>query len=681
MKKSTLGLSASILVAVVAACAHLALRPSADNWVPKGAPADVRAPVAREACTDREPLRQAFFGDLHVHTAYSFDARSRDMLSTPNDAYRFARGETIGLGPFDEDGRGTRKARLARPLDFAAVTDHAEWIGEVTLCTDPDSAVHRSDSCRAYRGEIPAVAPFPGMGPPRRMYGILGVTGRKKEICGADAKLCRAGLLSAWQDIQRAAERWYDRSSSCSFTTFHGWEHSYSPGQSKVHRNVIFRNEIVPELPISSLEEPDAIGLWDELDNVCGGTGTACEAVTIPHNPNVSNGRLFRIGYRRERIEEQRRQASMRARMEPVVEMMQVKGESECRNGMYGVVGAEDELCDFEKVRGLGNASFPDCKEGIGTGALAGRGCESRLDFVRYALIEGLREEQRVGVNPYQFGFIGSTDSHNATPGDVEEYSYQGCCANLDARSEVRLSPEPLFAGRSNAARNPGGLMGVWAEENTRDALFDGIQRRETFATSGPRLSPRFFAGWDLPEDLCTRGDLVEQGYQQGVPMGGVLTSNGDPAQSPVFVASVTRDPGAAGHPGGLLDRLQIVKVWYGEDGGFHQEVHEIAGRVAQDPEAARASVDLATCQPRGSGHDALCGRWQDPSYDASRTAVYYVRAVENPSCRWSWRECLRLSEAERPSTCEDPAIPKLIQERVWTSPIWVEPSASSRDA
>jgi hypothetical protein len=506
----------------------------------------------------------------------------------------------------------------------------------------------------------------------------MAATGRKQEICGPDGRLCRTALLSAWQETQRATERWYDRSSSCRFTSFHGWEHSYMPEMSKVHRNVIFRNEIVPELPISSLERPEAIELWDELDAVCGDTESGCEAITIPHNPNASNGRLFHVSYRAEALEEQRRQAATRARMERVVEMMQVKGESECRNGMYGVVGAEDELCDFEKIRSLGDRSARDCQEGFGSGAITGQGCESRLDFVRYALIEGLREAERIGVNPYRFGFIGSTDTHNATPGDVEEYSYQGCCASKDARPEDRLSPTPYFAGRPDAMRNPGGLVGVWAEENARDALFDAIGRRETFATSGPRLTPRFFGGWDLPDDLCERNDGVAQGYRSGVPMGSVLTPSESRERAPVFAAMVARDPGVRGHPGGLLDRLQIVKIWYAEEGGFHQEVHDIAGRVADDPGAESASVDLSTCEPRGAGYDELCAVWRDPDFDASRAAIYYLRAIENPSCRWSWRECLGIREAERPSTCNDPEIPRVIQERAWTSPIWFEPSMAS---
>jgi hypothetical protein len=661
------------------ACGSLILmRPTADDWEPQGAPAGRVATPARVACADRNPLRQAFFGDLHIHTKHSMDARSRGMLGSPDDALRFARGETIRFGPFDEKGVGNRAASLDRPLDFAAVTDHAEWIGEIGLCTTEGSAAYDSKSCRGYRGEIEPSPPLPGLKARGPMTSIIGVFGRKKEICGRDGALCRESLLDAWRSTQAATERWNDPTESCSFTAFHGWEHSYSVNMSKVHRNVIFRNASVPEIPISSLEAPESIELWDRLDAVCTNTESGCEAITIPHNSNVSNGRLFEISWRGESREEQRRQASVRARMDRVVEIMQVKGESECQNGMFGVVGGEDELCGFEKLRAFQQERPEDCQEGIGSGALNGQGCQSRTDFARYAVAEGMREAERIGINPFQFGFIGSTDGHNANPGDVEEHGWQGCCANKDAKVEQRLDTTPGFGGAGPVGRNPGGLVGVWSEENTRDSIFDALKRRETFATSGPRLTPRFFGGWNLPEDLCERADLNEVGYASGVPMGDLLKSPDQSGLAPTFVASVARDAGTPDHPGGLLDRLQIIKVWHGSDGQFHQEVHDVSGRLGGNDSRPPATVDLDTCEPRGMGHDQLCAVWTDPKFDADQAVAYYVRAVENPSCRWSWRTCLEIPETERPAACSDATIPRVIQERAWTSPIWFEPEESA---
>lgn len=667
-----------LLFGLSLSCASLfMMRPSADDWSPPVQPAVEEGGPRAAVCADRDPLRQAFFGDLHVHTKFSMDARSRGMLSSPDDAYRFARGESLGFGPFDESGAGARTRRLPRPLDFAAVTDHAEWIGEVNLCSTPGSYAYDTESCRGFRGEIPIKPPIPGLKMGGKMSGVVGLLGRRGEICGHRDDACRASLETAWDETRRATERWNDTSEACAFTAFHGWEHSYSVNMTKVHRNVIFRNASVPELPISSLEAPEAIDLWDRLDALCTNAGTGCEVITIPHNPNVSNGRLFETTWKREPRDEQIRQMKVRARIERLVEMMQVKGESECANGMYGVVGGVDELCGFEKIRSFARETPNDCEEGAGWGALRGNGCQSRVDFARYALVEGMRERERIGVNPFRFGMIGSTDGHNANPGDVAEDDWQGCCANTDAEIEDRMSQTPWFAGVGAVARNPGGLVGVWAEENGRDALFDGMVRRETFATSGPRIEPRFFAGWDLPADLCSRSDLVATGYAQGVPMGSVMPEARQSGIAPTFVAHVARDAGVAGHPGGRLDRLQIVKVWYGEDGLFHQAVHDVAGRLADSAGTSREApdVDLASCEPRGPGYDTLCAVWTDSDFDAMRDAAYYVRAVENPSCRWSWQTCLALPEEQRPAACSDPAIPKIIQERAWTSPIWYEPA------
>jgi hypothetical protein len=639
--------------------------PPATPWQPDTAPAQPGIVARREPCASRDPRRQPFFGDLHVHTAYSMDVPELGVRNTPDDAYRFARGEAVTLPGTTADG-SPRRVQLERPLDFAAVTDHAEWIGEVSLCERSDSPVYSSEHCRIFRGEQPP--PAGSLGGP--MLGIVSATGRPPTLCGADMGLCRSEASSVWQRIGEAAERAYDRSARCSFTTFHAWEYSYSPYMSKVHRNVILRNEIVPELPISWLDEPTPQGLWRRLAQLCNDTGTGCQALAIPHNPNLSNGRSFAITWRDLPLEEQRAQAEQRAAIEPLVEMMQVKGESECQRGLWNVVGAADEFCDFEKIRGLA-PSPPDCEAGIGAGAQAGLGCVSRLDYARYALAEGLAEQRRIGVNPYRLGFIGSTDSHNGTPGDTEEYSNSGHDGIQDGTPARRLADERVFAGAKPVGFNPGGLAGVWAEENARDSIFDALLRRETFATSGTRIAPRFFGGWDLPADLCTRGDLVGTGYARGVPMGGTLPARSARAGAPVFAVAALRDSGTAAHPGALLQRAQIIKVWVDDAGLFHEEVHDVAGG------ANRASVDTETCTPRGSGHDRLCGVWRDPDFDASRPAVYYVRVLENPSCRWHAWDCLGIPAAERPASCSDPAAPWTIQERAWTSPIWYSPARS----
>lgn len=642
---------------------HIAVTASAPPWVPPAAQAPAAPAASRAPCADHAPLRQAWFGDLHVHTGFSMDARSRGMLGTPGDAYRFARGEEIRLGPFDAQGVGERRAQLSRPLDFAAVTDHAEWMGEIVVCTEADSPSYSSPECRAFRSEAPAVTSMATLiGGPMPLLNVVGFMDRKAGVCGPGNQWCRAGLLSAWKQTQEAAEAYYDRSGACRFSSFHAYEYSNSPGRSKVHRNVIFRNERVPELPVSSLEEGDPLGLWEQLQAQCNRAKGDCEAIAIPHNANVSNGRMFRTTWQDEPIAEQQRQARLRREMEPVVEMMQVKGESECKGGMWNVLG-EDEFCDFEKLR----VAAPDCKDDYGTGAIFGRGCQSRLDFARYALIEGMREQARIGVNPYRFGFAGSTDSHNATPGDVAEDGFKGCCANTDNTAAQRLDPAADFGGRAAAALNPGGLMGIWAEENTRDALFDAMLRREVFATSGPRITPRFFVGAALPDNAC-QGNLVEQGYESGVPMGSVISNR--LSQSPLFAAAVSADS-----EGGLLQRMQLVKVWHDKEGRFHQSVANLTSDADNS-----AMVDLDTCRVSGPGATQFCATWRDPDFDPDQAAAWYVRVLENPSCRWSWRQCLALPLDERPSTCNDPEIPRVIQERAWTSPVWYAPGSKTEN-
>lgn len=641
------------------------IEPTTGPWTPPPGAAQ-RKPVApREPCSIRADERQALFGDLHMHTGASMDANSLGTVATPDDAYRYATGETIEVFTGDPN-LGMRSAQIDRPIDFAAVTDHAEWMAEVSLCTSPASPTYESTGCQIYRGEDESVlARVLGLkGFRAKIAGLLGLLGRRSDVCGEDDQVCRAELGIVWRANQAATERAYDRSDACSFTSFHAWEYSHSPYATKVHRNVIFRNEIVPELPISSLETPRETDLRHQLVDLCNDTGSGCEAIAIPHNPNLSNGQMFVVEYADLPLERQREEAALRARLEPIVEMMQIKGESECRNGMYGVVGAPDELCNFEKTRDMGRQEFEDCEEGAGWGAQGGKGCFSRTDFVRYALLEGLREQTRIGVNPYPFGFIGSTDNHMATPGGVSEY---------DVPYKFGATPDQLLEvgdqKRGPPFWNPGGLAGVWAEENSRDSIFDALKRREAFSTSGPRIVPRFFAGWGLSPEMCADPEFAKSGYAKGVPMGGVLRESPAEGRPPSFAVSALADPGVEGRPGGLLQRIQIIKGWVDDAGLFHQKVHEVAGSPTNG-----AAVDLDTCTPIGPGASSLCAVWEDTTFDPEQDAVYYARIVENPSCRWSARLCLSLPEDELPDGCTGDQLPRVIQERAWTSPVWYVP-------
>ncbi len=602
---------------------------------------------AQPACEDRAPLRRPFFGDTHVHTTFSFDAWGQGTLGGPDVAYRYAKGETIGLQPHDARGVGQTKVRLRRPLDFAVVTDHSDLLGETQICQQPELPGHDSLVCRVARR-------FPALGyalinghvyandPPSRF-----------SFCGEDGALCREAALGPWKVIREAAREHND---ACQFTSFVGYEWTGMPGGNNIHRNVIFASDVVQDSPTTYIETPTAEGLWRALLDDCIEGREGCDAIAIPHNSNVSNGLMWSLTRNDGRgitADDARR----RTRLEPLVEVTQHKGDSECRVAGFG---AEDELCGYETVpypRMQDMASPPSNFEAA-----------PRV-YVRETLTEGLVQGERLGVNPFQFGLIGSTDTHFATPGRVDEDEYLGHAAGtVNARFGI-----PAFPDR--AEFNPGGLAVLWAEENTRASLFAAMKRREAYGTSGPRITARFFGGWNFADDLCASSQLVSTGYAEGVPMGGELASPPPGSQAiPAFVVNALRDPGDRGVPSTPLQRIQIVKGWV-EDGQPREHVYDVAGG------ANEADVDLASCEPRGAGHDQLCSVWRDPDFDPLASSYYYARIVENPSCRWNQWVCLRAgvdcSAGEVPDgmeACCNEDIPKTIQERAWTSPIWYTP-------
>ena len=283
-------------------------------------------------------------------------------------------------------------------------------------------------------------------------------------------------------------------------------------------------------------------------------------------------------------------------------------------------------------------------------------------------LVEGLREEQRLGINPFKYGISASTDTHNGLAGGVQEASFPGHLGNGDATRIQRVQFDSDIPG--NASNNPGGLIGVWAEENSRASIFDALRRREVFGTSGPRIQPRFFGGWNLDPALCQDPAMLERAYRTAVPMGGDLPAPGDGTAGPDFLVAALADAGSEEFPGLPLQQLQVIKGWADADGAHHQRVYPVAG----DP-ANGASVDPATCQPRGEGFAQLCSVWRDPEFDPAIPAVYYLRAVENPSCRYSAWQCLQIPERERPADCSAPPLGPFQQERAWSSPIWYSPA------
>ena len=576
--------------------------------------------------------RNAYFGDLHVHTMYSFDAFIFGTTSSPDDAYEFAKGGTI-IHPAGFD------MSLDTPLDFYGVSDHAFYLGVLRQMADPSTEISKH----------PVAAGMSTLGGSddrgAKFTAILQFmrSGRGLEINDPVIR------KDAWDDIVASANRHNDPGN---FTAFVAYEYTASGADSgNLHRNVIFRDDIAPELPFSRLDSSNPEDLWAWMDN---NRANGIESLAIPHNSNGSNGSMFMLTDNAGRPIDDA-YANLRMRNEPLVEITQVKGTSDT----HPALSPNDEWADFEIM------PFR-----IATSLYS----EPNGSYVRQAYLNGLKMQAEGGFNPYKLGVIGSSDTHNASyAGDEDDYwskvglrDATGVLRGSVPLSEPRANGE-LYADTYFNTWGAAGLAGVWAEENTRAAIYDAFRRKETFGTSGTRMKVRFFAGNDLPE--LDDEDLIGKAYGGGVPMGGDLIANA--AGIPSFIAWVAKDPNSAS-----LQRLQIIKGWV-EDGEAQEQVFDVAcsdgGSV--DPTSHRcpdngAQVNLLDCSiSEGLGAAELKARWQDPSYDPDQHAIYYVRALENPTCRWSTWDAIRAGVAPRPD------LPATIQERIWSSPIWVTPS------
>ena len=573
----------------------------------------------REPCNVFVPDKIPLFGDLHVHTTLSLDANTQGTLNTPDDAYRYAKGQKLFLQPYNQDKSSSRSSKLRQALDFAAVTDHAELLGEVRLCLDPQSSKYNSFQCRAYKS-FPKLSYF-FMNAKASMRKPLGMCGDGREVCLDAAE-------KPWQEIIQAAEEHYDRTESCSFTTFVGYEWTgavYSG--NNLHRNIIFESSNVPFQPISFYEAPTRADLWEQLDQECS---TDCNYVVIPHNSNLSNGFMFEKPSQDEIYIQNIR--------EPLVEIFQHKGSSEC------AINSNDPLCSFEQL------PYKDFKAKFSKDFSS----PPKSSFVRDALNQGLLIQSQENINPFKFGFIGSTDTHLGTPGLVDEDVFSG---HGGAGKSFRTAiPEGL---PDDIEFNPGGLAVVWAEENSRTSIFNALKRKEVYGTSGPRFLVRFFLGDNLDVDLCSQPDAISRAYETGVPMGG--TSQADLMTKARLFISASADLSLKDQ---YIEKLQVVKGTI-VDGEVITSVHDV---MTHDT----VGLNLNSCEVTGDGVRSMCTVWDDPNFIQGDEAYYYVRVVANKSCRWSHDLCIK-----NPEHCEDnnSNIPKFIQERAWTSPIWLENS------
>ena len=598
--------------------------------------------------------RVPLFGDLHVHTTYSFDAYIFGTLATPDDAYEFAKGKSI-KHPAGFD------VSLDRPLDFYGVTDHGTFLGHVEEAATPGTPYYEAPSSIQVN-DINSPENLNTSTIPRRTQAfggflintITAFSENKLDIKYADSVSRRA-----WLDTVEAAQRHNDPGN---FTTFIAYEYTAStPNMGNLHRNVIFKGNTnrIPSIPYSRANSNDPEGLWKWMDRI---REDGIESMAIPHNSNGSDGFMFALkdSFGNPFTPEY---ADLRMRNEPIVEITQVKGTSDT----HPALSTNDEWADFEIMPfKVATQSFS----------------EPKGSYVRDALLEGLKMEKKEGFNPYKFGFIGSSDTHTAASSQ-EEDNFFAKIGLLDSSAALRGSipmtdPAVLAAGQSlnevdgkiymdSSAITWGasGLAGVWAEENTRDSIYDAFRRKESFATSGPRMTIRFFAGYDLDTAKINDTDLVEYLYTNSETMGADL--DGISNQIPSFFVWAVRDSFTA-----PLQRVQIIKGFVDSQGNPQEQVFDVAcsDGGSPDPETYRcpdnnAKIDISNCAfSQDVGASELKTFWSDPTFEVDQRAFYYVRALENPTCRWSTWDALRNNVEPRSD------MPKTIQERVWSSPI-----------
>ncbi len=570
--------------------------------------------------------RHAYFGETHLHTSYSLDAYLGGTRLTPSDSYRYAKGEAVTVNG--------KEVFHKRPLDFAAVTDHAEYIGEMYSTLNEGAPGHDQQLLKDLRSMTDLEE--------RQKWFMKYVVSANR---GANPQhppffAGQETVKSAWQIIIDAAEKHNDPGK---FTALIGFEWSGAPKGGNLHRNVIFRDANVPDSPISYIDVNREDGLWQWMRKQ---EAKGIKALAIPHNSNASKGMMFpssnAAGDPMDKDYAQTRQ-----HFEPLIEMMQVKGNSEVHRKFWEA----DEFANFENADSIQNSSGRIFK---------------KKDFVREGLKIGLGFEQKLGVNPFKYGFIGGTDNHNGLMSDLAEDSFIGAHGPEDGSVEVRRTGN-VTGWIDGKDLSIGSIAGVWATENTRAAIWDAMKRRETFASSGPRIKVRLFGGVDLPADPADAKILVRQGYELGVPMGGDLGSIG---AAPTFTVYAMKD-----QDGANLDRIQIIKGWVDKKGELHEKIVNVVwsgkrtvGSNGKLPVVGN-TVDLKTAKFQNTiGNTVLMGSWKDEGFDSEQHAFYYARAIEIPTPRWSTYDAVR----NNLPLLKD--VQATIQERAWTSPIWYAP-------
>ncbi len=608
------------------------------------------APAARgySPYAGRKYPTRPLFGDTHLHTSNSGDAFMEGNRLDPESAYRFARGEevvsTSGI-----------PAKLSRPLDFLVVTDHAEGLGVMAQVYEGNPA-YMSDPTLARWGQAMKAGGKEAVDTMREV--ISAQANNELPPALKDPKISGPVMMSVWQRYTDTAEKYNEPGR---FTAMIGYEWTSVPGGNNLHRNVLFRDgkdKADQVFPFSAWQSEDPEKLWAWMDVYEKKTGG--RMLAIPHNGNLSNGRMFELtDFSGQPLT--RDYAERRARWEVLQEIIQTKGNSETNP----LMSPNDEFAGDLGVAGweYGNLTMQDSpltKEMMPT------------TYLREGLKRGLEQEAKLGVNPFKFGFVGSTDVHNSLMA-IEEDNFFG--KHLDQEPNAKRWEHPATKGLGKQRYNwhfmAAGYAAVWATENTREAIWDALKRKEVYGTSGSRMTLRFFGGWNYtPQDLKNR-NFAWVGYEKGVPMGGDI-SQAPAGKSPTFLVAAAKDPMF-----GNLDRIQIVKGWLGKDGKAQERVYDVVWGDAERRKPGKDgklpgvgnTVDVSTATWTNTiGDPELSAVWTDPDFDPSLRAFYYARAIEIPTPRWTLYDSVRFNVKMSPE------VPMTQQERAWTSPIWYTP-------
>ncbi len=583
--------------------------------------------------------RQVYFGEQHMHTRNSFDAFTIGVRQTWEEAYRYGRGEEVTLSTTGH------KIKRGTPYDFVAITDHSEYYGVLKDLVDPSSPLSQSDFAKGFAAGIKD--PATGGQYVSQLIGTLLTNSPMPEYNTAELR------QGNWQEFIQTADRFNDPGK---FTTLYAYEWTSIPNGQNMHRNVFFR-DTPPAVPFSSFDSlfPDDLWTYLEAQRTMG-----IETFAIPHNSNVSDGWMFSPEMPMA-VDGQFRGGPMDARYarrqqlnEPLFEILQLKGQSET----HPWLSPNDEFANFEIFPNMINVGLPS---------------QIKHGFYRQALAEGFKIEKEVGYNPFKMGLVAGADVHSGYQAN-EEFNFYGGHGNVDDTPQKRLNPNMTAAGVRGPIPSSAGATAVWADENTRAGIFDGMMRKETYGTSGTLIRLRVFGGWGFSASDLEGDDWVSKGYANGVPMGQDLPSAPAAATAPTFMVWALKDPAS-----GNLDRIKIVKAFL--DKRMNRPVEKIYDVALADgrtvgPDGSVPpvgnTVDVTTATYTNDiGDTELTTVWADPDFDPTVRAAYYVRVLEIPTPRWSTYDAVR-NNLPLPDI-----VPATIQERAYSSPIWYTPPAS----